>query len=321
METLLTHLPFLALSTTFPKKIKRAYRHDPVLLEASIDHLNIKEGGVYVDCTTNRGGHSVRIAKVLGKNGTLVCIDLDRNALQEAQTALGKYKNVPTIHFVQGNFRNIKTILSELGIHRVDGVLADLGLSSQELDSSKRGFSFRFDEPLLMTFDDKPPEDMTTATDIVNFWNESTIADILFGFADERYAKRIAHAIIEARKVKPISTTFQLVDIIASAIPALYRHKPTHFATKTFQALRMATNDELGSIQELITSLPSVLNEQGRACFITFHSTEDRIVKQELKKIQESIKFVSKKAITPSLEEITTNPRSRSAQLRVVERV
>ncbi len=295
--------------------------HIPVLLQESIDGLNIKQGGTYVDCTTNRGGHSQEIAKALGTDGVLICIDLDQDALAEAREVLEKIPNAPKIHFIHSNFRHLSSILKDLKITHVDGILADLGVSSQELDDSKRGFSFRFDEPLLMTFDAKPEEDMTTAHDIVNFWSESTIADILYGFADETYSRRIARRIIEKRDVAPIKTTFELVDVIASAVPALYRHRKTHFATKTFQALRMATNDELGSISDLIESLPKVLASNGRACIITFHSTEDRIVKHKLRANEETLKTINKKAIMPSEEEIKENVRSRSAQLRIVERI
>lgn len=295
--------------------------HIPVLLHESIEGLNIKTGGTYVDCTTNRGGHSQEIAKSIGENGVLICIDLDQDALTEAREVLEKIKNGPKIHFIQSNFRHITSILKDLKLTHVDGILADLGVSSQELDDSKRGFSFRFDEPLLMTFEAKPEEDVTTAYDIVNFWSESTIADILYGFADETYSRRIAKRIIERRDVSPIKTTFELVDVIASAVPALYRHKKTHFATKTFQALRMATNDELGSISELIEALPNVLASNARACIVTFHSTEDRIVKHKLRANDQTLRMINKKAIMPAESEIKENPRSRSAQLRIVERI
>ena len=295
--------------------------HLPVLLHESLDGLAIKKGGTYVDCTVNRAGHSYEIAKALGKGGTLVCFDLDQEALEEAKKKLGKLKSAPTLHFIHSNFRHLKEKLAELGIRKVDGVLADLGLSSQELDSSGRGFSFRYDEPLQMTFDAHPGEDVTTAHDIVNFWSESTIADVLYGFADETYSRRIARKIVEAREQEEIKTTFQLVDIIASAVPAVYRHRKTHFATKTFQALRMAVNDELGSINDLIACLPDVLEPGGRAAIITFHSTEDRIVKQGLKALSETLKPITKKAVMPQNEELQVNPRARSAQLRIVERI
>lgn len=294
--------------------------HLPVLLHESLDGLAIKKGGTYVDCTTNRAGHSYEIAKLVGKDGTLVCIDLDQEALVEAEKKMEGLTKKPTIHYVHSNFRHIRAILKDLGISHADGVLADLGLSSEELDISKRGFSFRFDEPLLMTFDAQPLEDQTTAYDIVNFWSESTIADVLYGFADETYSRRIAHRIIEARKLGEIKTTHQLVDIIASAVPALYRHRKTHFATKTFQALRMAVNDELGSVGELLDSLPHVLSLGGRVAIITFHSTEDRIVKQGLRN-STGLKLITKKAIIPEEKEVKENPRARSAQLRIAERL
>jgi 16S rRNA (cytosine1402-N4)-methyltransferase len=295
--------------------------HIPVLLNESIEGLNIQAGGAYVDCTTNRGGHSAEIAKALGKDGTLICIDLDQNALAEAKEVLSKIKNAPTVHFIHSNFRHLPSILKDLKLTHVNGILADLGLSSQELDESGRGFSFRFDEPLTMTFDAKPGEDMVTAYDIVNTWSESTIADVLYGFSDETYSRRIAHRIAEARMEKAIATTHQLVDIIAGAVPAVYRHRKTHFATKTFQALRMATNDELGSINDLLECLPNVLASRGRACIITFHSTEDRIVKHGLRAHSETLKAITRKAIVPTSEELHNNPRSRSAQLRIVERI
>jgi 16S rRNA (cytosine1402-N4)-methyltransferase len=295
--------------------------HIPVLLHECIEGLNIKEGGIYVDCTTNRGGHSVEIAKALGKEGVLICIDLDQTALSEAREIIEKVENLPKVHFIQSNFRNLPSILKDLKIAHVDGILADLGLSSQELDESGRGFSFRFDEPLLMTFDAKPEEDATTAYDIVNCWSESTIADIIYGFADEKYSRRIASAIVKKREETPINTTFQLVDIIGGAVPALYRHKKIHYATKTFQALRMATNDELGSIDDLISSFPNVLASRGRACVITFHSTEDRIVKHKMRFHEDTLRPITKKAIVPQDEELQNNPRARSAQLRIVERI
>ena len=295
--------------------------HIPVLLKESIEGLNIKSGGIYVDCTTNRGGHSVEIAKFLGADGVLICIDLDQDALTEAREVIEKVKDVPKVHFIQSNFRHLPSILKDLKISHVDGILADLGVSSQELDDSKRGFSFRFDEPLLMTFASKPEEDQTTAYDIVNCWSESTIADVLYGFADEVYSRRIANAIVNTRAEKPIATTFELVDVIGRAVPALYRHRKTHYATKTFQALRMATNDELGSINDLLGALPSVLASGGRAGIITFHSTEDRIVKNGMRVNGETLRMISKKAIMPTDEEIKNNPRARSAQLRIVERI
>lgn len=295
--------------------------HIPVLLHESIEGLNLQSGGIYVDCTTNRGGHSVEIAKVLGSDGILICIDLDQTALAEARECIEKVPDCPKVHFIHSNFRHLPAILKDLKITHVNGILADLGISSQEFDDSGRGFTFQKDEPLLMTFDASPEEDMTTAYDIVNCWSESTIADILYGFADETYSRRIANAIVNRREVEPIKTTFELVDVIGKAVPALYRHRKTHYATKTFQALRMATNDELGSINDLLEALPSVLASNGRASIITFHSTEDRVVKRGLRANEVTLRMINKKAIMPSDEEIQANPRARSAQLRIVERI
>lgn len=321
MNTVFSTLFLHTRQTRQPLKTIVPTMHIPVLLHESIVGLNIKKGGVYVDCTTNRGGHSKEIAKLLGKDGVLICIDLDQNALTEAKETLASVKNPPVVHFIHSNFRHLASILKDLKLSHVDGILADLGLSSQELDESGRGFSFRFDEPLTMTFDAKPTEDMTTAYDIVNLWSESTIADILFGFSDETYSRRIAKNIVEEREIHEIKTTFQLLAIISRSVPAVYRHRKTHFATKTFQALRMATNDELGSINDLIEALPNVLASNGRACIITFHSTEDRIVKHGLRSHIDTLRPITKKAIVPQTEELKINVRSRSAQLRIVERI
>lgn len=295
--------------------------HIPVLMKESLEALHLKVGGTYVDCTVNRGGHSGEIAKAIGPSGHLVCIDLDQSALAEAKERIEKLENAPTFHFIHSNFRHLQQILKGLGIGEVDGVLADLGISSQELDESGRGFSFQNDEPLQMTFDDNPTDEQVSAYDIVNTWSESNIADILYGFADETYARRIARKIVERRETSKIATTSQLVDTIASAVPSPYRHKKTHFATKTFQALRMAVNDELGSINDLIESLPTVLRKGGRAAIITFHSTEDRIVKQGLRSHADTLSIINKKAIVPTEEELQANPRARSAQLRIVEKI
>jgi 16S rRNA (cytosine1402-N4)-methyltransferase len=294
--------------------------HIPVLLHETITWLRPKEGGTYVDCTVNRAGHSKEIAKIIGPKGTLIIFDLDSRALSEAKAILEKLPQAPKIIPVHANFRTLTTVLKEHAIDHIDGLIADLGLSSQELDSSGRGFTFRFDEPLLMTFNDQVDEKTLTAKDIVNTWQEESIADILFGFADERYSRRIARAIVAYREDKEISSTQELVDIISRAIPMTYRHARTHFATKTFQALRMAVNDELRSIEDLINALPNCLIKEGRACIITFHSTEDRIVKNLIRS-QEQLTLVSKKAIIPTEEEIKHNPRARSAQLRIAERV
>jgi 16S rRNA (cytosine1402-N4)-methyltransferase len=294
--------------------------HIPVLLNESIAGLSIIEGGIYVDCTTNRAGHSIEIAKRIGKSGTLVCIDLDQTALKEAKEKLEALPEHPKYYFISRNFRHIRSILDDLKIKEADGVLADLGLSSEELDVSGRGFTFRYDEPLLMTFESQIDENILTAKDIVNNWQEETLSDIFFGYADESYSRRIAKAITKYRKEKSIETTFQLVEIIRSAVPASYTHRHTHFATKVFQALRMAVNDEINSIEDLLHNLPNVLRKSGKACIITFHSTEDRTVKQTIK-AEKLLLMINKKAIMPTREEEKLNPRARSAQLRIAERI
>jgi 16S rRNA (cytosine1402-N4)-methyltransferase len=295
-----------------------AGEHIPVMLEETISGLNIQPGDIVVDCTTNRAGHSIEIVKAIGPAGILVCIDLDEKALEEAEQKLSKIKNSPKVIYMNKNFREIKSILSDLQIEKVDAVVADLGLSSQELDISGRGFTFQKDEPLLMTFTSKVLDDQVTAKDIVNLWQEETLADIIYYFADERYAKRIAKKIVETRKEKEINTTFELVSIIEEAVHKNYTHSKIHPATKTFQALRMAVNDEVGSMKDLVNSLPDVLRIGGRASIITFHSIEDRIVKQTARE-QKFLKSINKKPLTPSESELKNNPRSRSAKLRIYE--
>lgn len=302
--------------------------HISVLLKESVDHLNLKEKNIVVDATTNRGGHSLEIAKKIGKSGILICIDLDKKALEEAEEFLNKNlsdKDKPKIFFVNNNFRNLKNILENLKIKNIDGIIADLGVSSQEIDISGRGFSFQRDEPLMMTLKDKPKKDDLTARYIVNNWQEETLADIIYYYSDERYAKRIAKNICEARKKKEIETTFELVEIISKSVPANYRHSKIHFATKTFQAIRIAVNDELGAEGDLLSNLEDYLKEKSRASFITFHSGEDRVLKNFIKANKDKFKLVKfenkKDFIEPSKDEIKNNVRSRSAKLRVIEKI
>lgn len=295
----------------------KEYIHIPIMLSECIKALNIKPDGIYVDATTNRGGHAIEIAQRLGESGRLICIDLDAQALEEAKERLSQSKC--KVDFINDNYRNLEKILSDLNIDKVDGILADLGISSEELDISGRGFSFMRDEPLYMTFRDKADidDDILTAEYIVNNWSEETISSILWGYADERYRGRIARAICEAREIKEIQTTGELVEIIRNVVPGAYKGKRgSHFATRTFQALRMAVNDELAGIQDLIKSAKKVLQVEGRMAIITFHSTEDRIVKLAIK--EQSFNFINKKPIVPSDSEQKENHRSRSAKLRVI---
>ena len=294
--------------------------HYPVMLNESISAMNLKPGQTVVDCTVNRGGHSIEIARIIGKSGTLVCFDLDNAALDEAKQNLEILgSESPKIYFINSNFRNIEDELNKIGIGKVDAVIADLGVSSEEIDISGRGFTFQKDEPLLMTLKNPITEDDITAEHIVNNWSEETISSILYAYADENYRGRIARNICEARRDNPITTTQQLVEVIRKAVPISYTKGKTHFATRTFQALRMAVNDEMRAVEDLIKSLPNVLvSSESRASVITFHSTEDRIVKIAVKE-NENLEFVNKKVIEPSENEIKENIRSRSAKLRVIK--
>ncbi len=305
----------------------KSYIHIPIMLNESIEAMNIKSDGIYVDCTTNRGGHAIEIVKRLDSHGTLICIDLDSVALLEAKDRISNFfsenkvniKDQPAIHYVNDNYRNLEKTLDCLKIDKIDGALADLGLSSEELDISGRGFTFQKDEPLYMTFLDTASidDDVLTAEYIVNNWSEETLATILWGYADETYRGRIARAICEARKVADIKTTTQLVKIIADVIPRAYKNKKgSHFATRTFQALRIAVNDELSGVRDLLQALKNRLNNGGRAAIITFHSTEDRIVKQKVREL--IFTLVYKKPLVPTEQEIKANPRARSAKLRVI---
>jgi 16S rRNA (cytosine1402-N4)-methyltransferase len=302
--------------------------HIPVLLNESIDSLDLKPKNIVVDATVNRAGHSISIAKKIGKEGILVCIDLDKDALLEAEKFLDKNlaaKDKPKIFFINDNFRNLEKILEDLKIKKIDGLVADLGVSSQEIDDSGRGFSFQRDEPLLMTLKHPIKKGDLTAEYIVNNWQEETLADIIYYYSDERYAKRIARNIIEARRGKEIETTFQLVDIISKSVPANYKYGKTHFATKTFQSIRIATNDEIGAEGDLLLALEKVLKENCKASIITFHSGEDRVLKKFVKANKETLKLVKfenkKDFLEPSREEIRNNVRSRSAKLRVIEKL
>lgn len=300
--------------------------HIPILLKESIDSLNLKEEDVVVDCTTNRGGHSLEISKRIGKNGNLICLDLDGQALKEAQVFLKSElkDNSPNIFFVNENFRNIKKVLKDLKFEKIDGLMADLGVSSQEIDESGRGFTFQKNEPLYMTLQDKISEDTLTAEKIVNTWDEENLADIIYYYGDERFAKRIAKNICLERKNKEIKSTFDLVEIIKKSVPEKYKHQKIHFATKTFQALRITVNDELRAEEELVQALPEILKENKRASFLTFHSGEDRVLKKSVNLLKDELRFIKfdnkKNFLEPERKEIFENPRSRSAKLRVVEK-
>lgn len=297
--------------------------HIPVLLHEVIDQLQPQNGETVLDCNMNRAGHSKEIAKHIGVSGHIIGIDLDANALNEAMENLSTLPEHPRIHLMHSNFRNLDTVLTELQVSHVDKVLFDLGLSSQELDESGRGFTFQKDEPLIMTFHNKPGEEIITAKDIVNLWSEETLADIIYFYSDERFARRIARAIVDERIHREIQTTGELAQIIHNAVPAFYRNGKTDCATKTFQAIRIAVNDEIGAIKEALPKAMSTLRPGGRMAVITFHSLEDRVVKELFREFNKEGhgKILTKKPIVPGREEVTSNPRSRSAKLRVIEKL
>jgi len=251
--------------------------HETVLLKETVDGLNLKKGDIVFDGTLGGGGHSAYVAEKFGQDVKIVAVDRDREALNRAEarlkTAGANYS------LVLSDYRKIAEVLDSQKVEKVQGIILDLGLSSNQLDESGRGFSFKNDEPLFMTFAEPKDKPLVTAQTILNGWGEETLADIIYGYADERYARRIAKKIVEAREEKEIKTTNDLVEIISEAVPAVYRRGKIHFATKTFQAIRMAVNDELGALREGLEKGFEKLSSGGRMSVISFHSGEDRIVK------------------------------------------
>lgn len=292
--------------------------HKTVLLQEAVDGLNFDPEDIVVDATYGSGGHAREIIHRLNKHGVYIGIDADETAF--AGTTLTTTE--ATVHLVNDNFKNIKEILRSLHIEKVDAILADLGWRMEQFTDSGKGFSFNVDEPLHMTFGN-PKQYPFTAHDIVNDWEEETLANIFYGYAEERYSRRIAKAIVEARKQEIISSTKELVKIIEDAVPKSYRFKRTHPATKAFQALRIAVNDELQVLESFITDALLKLEIGGRLAIITFHSIEDRIVKQSFRSLAqaEQAKLINKKPISSSAEEMSANPRSRSAKLRIIEKI
>ena len=295
--------------------------HIPVLLHESIDGLDIKSGDTIVDCTLGGGGHTFEMVTRFGKSVKIICLDLDADAIDRAKSLIGEKPN--DIVFKTASFSEIDKVLRELNIEKVDRILIDLGISSFQLDTSGRGFSFTKDEPLLMTMKKNPSGDDLTAYDIVNSWDETTLADIIYGFGEEKYSRKIARAIVEARREKAIATTFDLVKVIDDAVGKYYRRMKIHPATRTFQAIRIAVNGELDNLKKVIQDGFRNLSRGGRIAIISFHSLEDRIVKQEFVKFKEEGygNIITKKPITPSEKEIKLNLRSRSAKLRIIEKI
>ncbi len=295
-------------------------KHIPVLLNQAVRGLNLKQGDVCVDATFGGGGHSKLISQNLGATGHLIAIDADAETLKEFDQLLKDEVCQKTA--ILGNFRQIKNLLLEKNIKEVDAILMDLGTSAGSIENSSRGFTFLKDEPLLMTFKAEISPDDLTAKEIVNTWSEESLADIIYGFGGEKFSRKIAKAIVEQRLVKPIETTFQLVAIIEAVVPIWYKRKRIHPATKTFQALRIAVNDELGALKDGLNDGFELLKPNGRMAVISFHDLEARIVKKFFieKKTAGQGQIITKHAVKPEFSEIKANSRSRSAQLRIIQK-
>lgn len=310
--------------------------HYSVMLKETVDGLDIKPDGIYVDCTLGGAGHSEEILRRLcsmGGSGKLISIDRDPEAIAAATERLSKYGDRSII--VKGNFSELPSILDRLGIERIDGVTADLGVSSRQLDEASRGFSYMHDAPLDMRM--SKGEGMS-AYDVVNTYSEKELRSIITDYGEEKFASRIASFIVEAREKKPVETTFELTEIIKNAIPAKFRKDGPHPAKRTFQAIRIEVNNELSVIDELIKGAFPYLESGGRVSIITFHSLEDRIVKHTYLSFVETCtcppdfpqcvcgkkalaKIITRKPILPSEQELLENPRSRSAKLRILEKI
>lgn len=309
------------------------FQHKSVLLQECIDALNIRPDGIYLDGTLGGAGHSSQIARRLTEGGRLIGVDRDRTALAAAKERLAPYADRVTL--VHSNFAEIDAILDSLGIPAVDGMLFDLGVSSPQLDDASRGFSYMADAPLDMRMD---KDDALTAGEVVNTWPQGELRRILYDYGEERYAPQIAAAICRAREKAPVETTLELVDIIRSAMPAQALREKQHPAKRSFQAIRIAVNDELGAVSRMMQAAVGRLNPGGRLAVITFHSLEDRIVKSEMQQAARGctcppefpvcvcgkkplVKLVTRKPIVSGPAELEENPRARSAKLRVAEKL
>ena len=308
------------------------FNHISVLLNECLEGLNIKENGIYVDGTLGGAGHSSEILKRLSNEGRLIGIDQDTDALKAAKERLKNYSNVT---FVHSNFSSIENVLNNLNIDGVDGILMDLGVSSYQLDEGERGFSYMKDAPLDMRMN---RDNDFSAYNVINEYSEEDLYRIIRDYGEEKFARRIASFIVENRQEKNIETTLELVEIIKSAIPAKARREGPHPAKRTFQAIRIEVNSELSILNKTIEDGVGKLNKGGRMAIITFHSLEDRIVKNKFRDLAVScrcpkefpgcvcgekakVKVISRKAIEPTKEEVDINPRSRSAKLRVIEKL
>ena len=309
------------------------FHHVSVLLEECIQGLNIKPDGSYLDGTLGGAGHSEAICHHLGEKGVLIGIDQDRHAIGAAQKRLEKFEN--RIILYQDNFANVKNVLEKVKVLKVNGIVLDLGVSSYQLDEAERGFSYMQDGPLDMRMD---PEGLRSAQNVINEYSEEDLARIIKEYGEERWAKRIARFIVEERKKKPFTTTMELVEVIKKAVPKGARRDGPHPAKRTFQAIRIEVNQELAILEQSIKDMVDVLDTGGRLCIITFHSLEDRIVKQTFRHLenpcicppdfpicicgkQPVAKIITRKPILPTNEEIGKNPRARSAKLRILEKI
>ncbi len=306
------------------------FSHKSVMLYETVDGLNINPDGIYVDGTAGGGGHSELIASRLSEKGKLVCFDRDPDAIEACKTRLSKFKNVILIN---EKYSSLKSSLKENGIEKINGLMLDLGVSSHQLDTAERGFSYHSDAPLDM----RMSQSGTSAADIVNTYSEKELADIFFKYADEKFSFKIAKAIVEKRKEKPIETTSQLAEIVSDNYPNKFKRNG-HPARKVFQAIRIAVNDEMGEVEKGIDDAFEMLCSGGRLSIITFHSIEDRIVKQKFSSFTQGCtcppdfpicvcgkkpraKLINKKPITASEQELKENLRSRSAKLRILEKI
>ncbi len=303
-------------SSSYPMPSK----HRTVLLHEAIDLLDIGKADTVVDATLGAAGHAKAISDKLGKEGTFIGFDLDNDAIKRAQEALAGVKS--RTELIEGNFRNMANMIQARGIEHIDKALFDLGWSGYQLDAG-RGFSFQTDEPLLMTYASAITPTTLTAKTIVNTWEEESIADVIFGWGEERASRKIARAIVDRRKVKPFEIASDLAEVIKMTFPSSRRKGRIHPATKTFQALRIAVNDELGALTAGIKGAWTLLNPGGRIAIISFHSIEDRLVKRAFAELEKSGagKRITKKPLPPSETEIKENPRARSAKLRVIEKI
>ena len=297
--------------------------HIPVLLNEVIKGLDIKKGDVVFDATLGSGGHSAEMCRIVGKEGKVIGIDADADAIAVTDKRFSSDSDLLCGHiFKCENFRNLDLIFDSVGIKSADKFLFDLGTRIETFENSGRGFTFQKNEPLVMTFSKEPLADSFTAEEILNEWDEDNIASVIYGYSGEQFAKNIARNIVLNRKKERIKTTFQLVDIIALSVPAKYKNSRIHFATRTFQALRIAVNDEINALRQGIEKAFCRLKINGRMAVISFHSIEDRSVKRFfMQKVTngEGI-IITKKPIEARIEEKRENPRSRSAKLRIIQK-